>query len=228
MLSLNREDVSTIRIDSPTIMAAIVAGIVTIFGIVVNTLVTILINNKNNKSQEKLLKDRIQADVTSSSRIRWIEEVRRTCADYIASLIDYYYDYSNENKKENFIKLTFKMKLYFPINFEDNMSIKEKEDEQNMREFADAIVEEARKAKETNHNKHIQRTIGNNVIKKFISYKNGNVGKSPFISMMFDNNLEMMLKNKPKEKKKDEAIGITMDVISSYLKIEWDRAKENK
>lgn len=228
MVSLNREDVSTIRIDSPTIMAAIVAGIVTIFGVVVNTLVTILINNKNNKSQEKLLKDRIQADVTSSSRIRWIEEVRRNCSDYIASLIDYYYDYSNENKKYNFIKLTFKMKLYFPINFEDNMSIKEKDDEQNMRNLADAILEEARKAKEKNYNKHIQSTVGNNIIKDFISYKSGNVGKSPFISMMFDNNLKMMLNNKPKEKKKDEAISITMDVISSYLKIEWDRAKENK
>lgn len=217
-------------------MAAIIAGVVTLLGIMTNTFVTIALNKKNNESQKQLLKDRIQADVISSSRVKWIDEVRKTCSDYISSLIDYYNDYSNSTKKENFVKLSYKMKLYFSNNFNDNISTKGKKDDENLLELYNTTSKEAERIlkasqsllKGEKSDYQVKRTFGNDLIKKFITNDNSNAGKSPFINMMFNNNLKLMLDGMPEKEEKDETINITVDVISLYLKIEWERIKNNE
>lgn len=177
--------------------------------------------------KEKLLKDRIQADVTSLSRIKWIEEVRKTSADYISALNGYYFHHDNEEKKEKFIELSYRMKLYFPINFNDNMSNRNKKGEDNVTNLANGVIKEAKNFLKTNINN--STVYESSSVKKFIKYKYSNLGKSPFINRMFNDNLNVMLNSStPKENEKNEMVNTTIDVISTYLKIEWDRAKNNE
>lgn len=193
-----------------------------------NKILTKEINESNEKLKEKLLKDRIQADVTALSRIKWIEEVRKTSADYISALNEYYFHHDNEEKKENFIELSYRMKLYFSNNFNDNMSNKNEEDEKRIRNLAIEILEKSTDALKGNAN--INDTVYDiHSLKEFIENKDGNTGKSPFINRMFDDNLRIMLSDGIlEEKNKNEMVDTTIDVISTYLKIEWDRAKNNE
>lgn len=192
-----------------------------------NKILTKEINESNEKLKEKLLKDRIQADVTALSRIKWIEEVRKTSADYISALNGYYFHYDNEEKKEKFIELSYRMKLYFPLNFNDNMSEKNAEDEKNMIQLSEGILNESEDFFKGKFNKDYI-VHGSNSVNKFLSNKNSNVANSPFINMMFDINLKLMLNDRPEEQQKNEMVDKTIDVISTYLKVEWDRAKNNK
>lgn len=192
-----------------------------------NKILTKEINESNEKLKEKLLKDRIQADVTALSRIKWIEEVRKTSADYISALNGYYFHHDNEEKKENFIELSYRMKLYFPINFNDNMSNRNKKGEDNVINLAKGVIKEAKNFLKTNINN--STIYESSSVKKFIKYKYSNLGKSPFINRMFNDNLNVMLNSiTPKENEKNEMVNTTIDVISTYLKIEWDRAKNNE
>lgn len=186
------------------------------------------INESNEKLKEKLLKDRIQADVTALSRIKWIEEVRKISADYISALNEYYFHHNDPYKKENFMELSYRMKLYFPINFSDNMSNLKEEDKENILGLVKEVIEEAEEFLKENVNNY-STIYDSDSVKKFIKNRRNNIGKSPFINRMFDDNFKIMMAyGTPQKEKENEIIDTTIEVISTYLKIEWDRAKNNK
>lgn len=108
------------------------------------------------------------------------------------------------------------------------MSNKNEEDEKRIRNLAIEILEKSTDALKGNAN--INDTVYDiHSLKEFIENKDGNTGKSPFINRMFDDNLRIMLSDGIlEEKNKNKMVDTTIDVISTYLKIEWDRAKNNE
>ncbi|TPR53167.1 hypothetical protein [Apilactobacillus kunkeei] len=193
-----------------------------------NKILTKEINESNEKLKEKLLKDRIQADVTALSRIKWIEEVRKISADYISALNEYYFHHNDPYKKENFMELSYRMKLYFPINFSDNMSNLKEEDKENILGLVKEVIEEAEEFLKEDVNNY-STIYDSDAVKKFIKNRHSNIGKSPFINRMFDDNFKIMMAyGTPQKEKENEIIDTTIEVISTYLKVEWDRAKNNK
>lgn len=196
------------------------------------------INESNEKMQEKLSKDRIKADVVVSSRIKWIEEVRKANIDYLISLQSYRDDFSDKQKKLDFKRNSYMMMSYFPT--------------ESIQEDSDASINNKNMIQYLKNQKIRDAALVNNMIKgnisdeeymylkdikRFFKFKNDNYGKNKYIYLYFayyDRKLRHIgnnYQNLPKiyiDKEISEIINFSMSVIPLYLKIEWNRAKNNK
>ena len=83
---------------------AIIVAIISLLGVIVSTLLTNRttkkISESNEKLQEKWNQKNIDASLTASARIEWIQNVRNTTAD----LMRYYYDILNATDSEEIEK----------------------------------------------------------------------------------------------------------------------------
>lgn len=83
---------------------AIIVSIISLLGVIVSTLLTNRttkkISESNEKLQEKWNQKNIDASLTASARIEWIQNVRNTTAD----LIRYYYDILNTADPSEVVK----------------------------------------------------------------------------------------------------------------------------
>lgn len=203
-----------------------------------NKILTKEINESNEKMQEKLSKDRIKADVVVSSRIKWIEEVRKANIDYLISLQSYRDDFSDKQKKLDFKRNSYMMMSYFPT--------------ESIQEDSDASINNKNMIQYLKNQKIRDAALVNNMIKgnisdkeymylkkikRFFKFKNDNYGKNKYIYLYFayyDRKLRHIgnnYQNLPKiyiDKEISEIINFSMSVIPLYLKIEWNRAKNNK
>lgn len=191
-----------------------------------NKILTKEINESNEKLNEKLSKDRIKADLVASARTKWIEDVRNSNIEYISALVDYCFNNSCEEKQKEFIKKNVRMRLYFSRNIYDNLSNDiNKKDYKDFIDFKDKISELYHDGGKTKlYNRHEL----NNAFYKFLMNTNSNLGKSPYINMMFYFDLNEILLKAPNKSEMDDIINRSIEVISNYLKIEWDRVKKNE
>lgn len=83
---------------------AIIVSIISLLGVIISTLLTNRttkkISESNEKLQEKWNQKNIDASLTASARIEWIQNVRNTTAD----LMRYYYDILNASNPEEIEK----------------------------------------------------------------------------------------------------------------------------
>lgn len=208
------------------LFSTIIASVISVLALFINIIFTFIINKKNNKNQERLLKNRIQADLASSSRIRWIEEVRKASVEYMSSLIDFSKNYADSQKENEFIKCSYCLILYFPVikgyqsmekelNRLDNLHVKDVN-------FTKLYTNASSYVKQ---DKNEERFIS--VMNKVINNTENNDDKNPFINSMLKINHSRIINKKLNYNEIYKIINDTTNVISLYLKIEWDRAKKN-
>lgn len=168
------------------------------------------INDINNNFQEKITNQQISANIKAQSRIDWIQHVRLATTNLIISYFEYW---SNDNTKEYLNKVhesTILLSLYFG-------------DKRN--EYGMSISDESFFKEKKLENKRLMQ-----VLKK----TKDNEGKNAIIVDLIKSLYTALESNAPSETKSIVQTDIEnylidlQEVISLYLKLEWDRAKDNK
>lgn len=249
VILITREDVFiiiTIIASILTICSAIISGIFSYFctknNIASNEKLKKETINSNEKLQKKLSEDRIKADIISSARIKWIEEVRESTTNYINAIVKYTGDYSDKDKKSEFARCSYRMMLYFPgISGEVELN--------NDNKLLDELLKKYSMFKEENSENEIYSKLRSNddlnsSEEEFISNINDYLLNSSsysdensddvrditnmFINKMFAIDHSKILSERTSNEEINDILTNTLCVISENLKLEWKRAGKNK
>lgn len=167
------------------------------------------INDTNNSFQEKITNHQISANIKAQSRINWIQDVRIATTNLIISYFEYW---SNDNTQKDLNKVherTILLSLYFG-------------DKRN--EYGISIASESFFKADK---------LENDRLMKLLKKDSDNDGKNAIIVDLIKSlysALESTLPSKTEsivQKNIENYLIQLQEVISLYLKIEWDRAKNN-
>jgi len=227
--------------------------IISILGVAVAGGFTIFVAFKNSKLQKELQQKQIAADLKASARIQWIQEVRKQTAKLISAhqklwITSYNFSEVAEARAENekqkvyaeFLEEAILLELYFAnkpgkkkLSFAEDRGKNFYKESWEQQERGNPQNEKITKAKE--NNKPLWNILFND---------ENNDGKEELIVSLIED-----IKNNPAEKgKKDNPcsrylasvetshknqitqnnLGNLSKIISIYLKIEWDRAKNGE
>lgn len=196
-------------------------------------IITLEVNAWDNRRKFK-------ADLISKSRIAWIENVGRTTAEFQNAVENMYYwnslveelDFAVDAQKDT-IRARSMVKeradlLRFYFNGQGIIKISESEQALSLAEDIIKSLKENGDTKDKNSEiiSLIQYIGENYSLQKISSVDSNLLNKS--VTQLSDNDHKRLSDNFKTSKSFKKVVSKTMDIISMYLKIEWDRAKKGE